>query len=310
MSAFLTWPEAKQEAAAGKLVRREAWPLPGSDRAWLRKRAVLWETLDKNLASLGIVEAGEFTSAEFFAKDWTTDEIGAARDVCQRPAPRVLFAPPGLRLTGELAGELTLSLDLGDSAPSGAYWVDFVVNGSPVGTLEAPTPGRYSLTTAPVAGDLYCEAHVRSASPLPAWNGVAVWRYTAPALDYFDITLIDHFPTRFGWANQFYGYPDLVYNGLVAPNGKNFGPYDSDRYIYSPAADPARADDILYIDGIQIGRTLPEWLTLGWNGPLGPAGTTALIKFLPAGQAFNVNVFDFGGSQAADGILRLTNRIL
>jgi hypothetical protein len=183
MSAFLTWSEAKTEAAAGKLIRREDWPLPGSDRAWLRKRAVLWESLDKRLQSLGIVEAGEFTSAEFFAKDWTTDELGTVRDVCQR-ASRPLYAPPGIRLTGVLGTDLTLHLDLGDSAPRGAYWVTFLVNGVEVATVEAATPGRYT-QAAVMGGEIYAEARVRSISPLPEWESVAVWRQASSVPTFF-----------------------------------------------------------------------------------------------------------------------------
>ena len=316
MSAYLTWMEARAQAQAGKLIRREDWPLPGSDRAWLRRRAVLWEALDKNLASLGIVEAAEFTSAEFFAEDWTTDEIGAVRDVCRRPS-RPLYAPPGLRLTGSVTAQ-TLHLDLGDSAPSGAYWVTFLVNGIEIETIEAPEPGRYSLSdpaeliAAAIAGEVYAEARVKSISPLPEWESVAVWRYIAPALDFFEIDISADFPLR-NDVTSWYG-------------ARTYGPYSDDRFIYSHSDEPIAfylsattgfptfyplSTDDLYIDGILSGDPTYYWVGAEWVGGKPFGSQTTLIKFLPAGGTF---VVDIQSSDATSGFsqgkLRLSNRLL
>lgn len=315
MSAYLSWPEARSEAEAGKLVRREAWPLPGSDRAWLRRRAVLWESLDKRLASLGIVEAAEFTSAEFFATDWTTDDVGTVRDSCQRPAPRLLYAPPGIRLTGRVTDKLLLTGDLGASAPNGVYEMSFFLYGLEVARVEVESPGRATVevTFAEVSnfgvamidpwGQLDARLSVQSRSPLPQWEGVAFWMQDFPSSSFTAINLATHFPGG-GFINP-PGYP--YGDGVLFPS------VAFDRWVYSHSDDPASPDNNIEINSVRFYYE-PRYFDAGagWFNLAGPiaGGETTFLAFLPANQSLRLNVWDAGGSYGASGSVRLYNRPL
>lgn len=186
MSAYLSWPEARALAISGQLVRREAWT------NWLKRRLGLWELLDPAFASLRVVRAGDFSSADAFASDWTTDLPEVARDVCARPQNNgngqgtglsatvagERFSPPGIGLTGEVGtSTLTLHCDIGASFPAGSFTISYFLDGVLVGSLPAAESGRYTLTTAfvPTAGERRAWVDVRSSLPLPAWAGHAEW---------------------------------------------------------------------------------------------------------------------------------------
>lgn len=62
----LSWPEARALADAGSLVRRINW----TDR-WLFKEAGIW-WVQLAAGSVRVVQAYDFTAAEFRAGDWTT----------------------------------------------------------------------------------------------------------------------------------------------------------------------------------------------------------------------------------------------
>ncbi|MEI6493828.1 MAG: hypothetical protein WCO94_14870 [Verrucomicrobiota bacterium] len=301
-TAFLSWPQARALALAGQLIRREAWT------NWLKRRTGLWELLDPAFASLRIAQAGDFLSADAFASDWTTDLPETTRDVCARPQNHgsgtgtglsetvagERFSPPGIGLTGEVGtSTLTLHADLGASFPAGSFTISYFLDGVLVGSLPAAESGRYTLTTAFTVSESAARAWVavRSSLPLPTWVGYAEWVF--PAAQFIRISLVDEFPQDIP--------PSVAPGGFCG--AKTFGPYTVDRYVYSHAADPAGADDDLYLNGEAINFTNRSHVLFG--------GATTLIMTLPAGTPLVVNVRNsdyWGGYCWAAGSLRLYNR--
>lgn len=298
-TSFLTWPEAQALALSGKLIRREAWPI--STIAWMRHRiGGLWELLAEDFSTLGIVTSSGFTSAEFFAEDWTTDPVGTVRDVCERAPRRSRFIPPGIGLTAGLSPDtLSLHADIGDSSPSGCYVIDYFLDGAFVGQLEAPTPGRYTLSLAYDPTD-YSSAtrirawiDVRSRLPLPRWTGHAEWESVFPSgADYDVIDIAADFPDG----------PSVAPGALYGV--QTYGPFAYDAFIYSHSSNPAGADDELILDGVTIFTATPgHYFVAG--------GATAFLMALPAGQTFTVDVRNsgyYGGYCFALGALRVVRR--
>ncbi len=379
MSSYLTWTEARALALAGTPVRREGWPDVGIELvpAWLEHRPGLWVLTDARHAVMRVVDEDWFGSAEFYAQDWTTDDLGTERDVCLLPPPRaavIRFVPPGIGLTGVVdAGTLTLYADIGQMSPAGVCGLEFLVNGVVVGFCEAPVAGRYMVSVA--VADIYQQsdligdfvvwypgystgiAHVAAATmtnengvtvawrwsgvqevvaewspvrlhapvtfsggeiriswdndtewrravvagptpisamlrvrtslPLPAWDGVARWGDVVPApVEMLSIDLGELFP------NDYQNYPEGWLGDWVT-----CGPYSEDRWLYSHADNPAAADDDLGIDGVAV---YSDGYASYLNG-----GATTLLRFLPAGQTFTVNIWNSGGWCYASGELRL-----
>ena len=303
MSAYLTWPEARDLALAGTPVRREGPPgltgLPPTSPHWLEHRTGLWVLTDANHAVLRVVDAAWFARAEFYANDWTTDPFGTARDVCVIDSPTPYFLPPGIVLTGE-PGVATISLhaDIGASSPEGIFTVSFYLDGAFVGSIEAAASGRYTLAPPFDPSSYSAAARVRawidvtSSLPLPAWTGHSEWEMAFPAAaTYVAIDLHAEFPAGSGHGGD-WAYP-----------WKTFGPYATDRWVYSHSADPVVADDDFGLNGVVI---YPTGLTDPING-----GATTLLLFLPAGQTFTLNIWNttLGYLQyGAGGSLRLYNR--
>ena len=322
MSAYLTWPEARDMALAGTPVRRDGWPtgiMMGGTYSgllfptWLEHRIGLWIGTDSGHAFLRVCDPGIFALAEFYADDWTTDPPGTTRDVCQVDPPARGFVPPGIVLTG-IPGMTSIDLhaDLGAADPAGVFMIEYFLDGVQVGSAEATGPGRYTVTV-PFSWSSYSTAgrarawiDVRSSLPLPAWTGHAEWGIEFPAASYFTINLGTYFPGDYRGALSWYGAPVV------------FGPYSSARWVYAHAADgpnAACANDDLAINGTLVnpdniaGYVWPQPPYTIWDpGALG--GQTKLLLFLPAGTTFTLNVWNgsYGGECGASGLLRLYNR--
>ena len=213
-TSFLTWPEAAALAASGNLVRREAWTV------WLRRRVGLWEMVDSSFQLLRVVQSGDFINFDAFASDWTSDAIGATREVCARIPLVRPFIPPGIGLVGEVEeGILTLHADLGAGSPDGVYWLEYLVNGVLVGTLEASSAGRFTVTASSPGGDIDAQLHVRSALPLPTWEGIARCQRVIVATDYWpgfsDIGTLFSRYTVYDWDSCILGgYSGIDESGL------------------------------------------------------------------------------------------------
>lgn len=300
----LTWPEARELVLKGVPVRREGWPDTAISEIalpiWLERRPGLWVLTDSAHSELRVVDAAWFASAEFFGSDWTTDAPGAERDVCARP-PLTRngreFVPPGIGLTGSLAiGTLTLAADVGQMSPAGVCWLEFLVNGVVVGGAEAATAGRssVSLPVSDVAGwsagaalTISAMLRVRTSLPLPAWEGLARWGTTIPApVEMLSIDLGELFPND-------YDYHPAGWLGAWV----TCGPYSEPRWLYSHADNPAAFDDDMGLDGVVV---YPDGYADYVNG-----GATTLLKYLPAGSTFTLNVWNSGGWCSAGGELRL-----
>ena len=291
-TSYLTWSEARSLALAGQLVRREAWT------NWLRHSTGIWELVDSSFAFQRVVSAGDFLSADALAGDWTTDAPGTARDVCARAPQEETFSPPGIGLTGE-PGTATIDLhaDIGDSMPAGVYTIRFFLEGSFVGTMEAATPGRYTLTTEfspssySSASRITARIEVHSELPLPEWKGTVKWEVVLPATAAWTaIDLAADFPGIIRGPGAYYG-------------ARTYGPFASNLFVYSHAANPAVANDDLAINGILL---YEDNVTDAING-----GTTTLLLFLPAGRTFTVDIRNRLGSTdgcGGGGTLRLYNR--
>lgn len=300
MSANLTWGEAAALARSGAVIRREIWPLAGV--AWLRRGpGALWDVLDADQKFLRVVRSADFESADFFAQDWTTEPPDASPDVCARAPKRSRFTPPGIGLVGEVGvSSISLVASIGASAPAGVFMVDFFLDGDLVGTLEAPSPGRYTVDAGftPTEGETRAWIEVRSSLPLPQWVGRADWVRPAASFTRIDLGVeLADFPGNYapvGWMG-----PDVV-----------LGPYAHDVWIYSHADDgalAAQADDDL---AIGLGP-LTEADIVFRNSQAGwvvPGGATALLLVVPAGQTWRVNVWNAGGYVWAHGKLRAYNR--
>ena len=309
MSAYLTWPEARDLALGGTPVRRDGWPTgimlggPYSGLlfpSWLEHRIGLWIGTDNNHAILRVCDPGIFSLVEFHAQDWTTDPLGTPRDVCQIDPPSQVFMPPGVGLEG-VPGTTTIDLnaDIGISVPGGVYTIRYFLDGALVGVVEATGPGRYTVTAAfswsayASAGRVRAWIDVSSSLPLPVWAGHAEWSMELPSVVAFDAVDLDpHFP------NDFVIYPTGWYRGSSA--GVDFGPFAGDRWVYSHAADPAWADDDVAINGTVVyGDGTTDYIN---------SGLTTFLLFLPAGRMFNVNVWNNTGWTWGGGRLRLYNR--
>ena len=299
MSSFLTWPEARDLALGGVPIRRDAW-VTADPPSWLEHRTGLWVLTDLRHALVRAVDAGWFKSAEFYAGDWTTDALGSARDVCQIDPPAVVaFQPPGIGLEAVI-GTTTIDLnaDIGASSPAGVYTINYFLDGVFVGTREATGAGRYALTTAfswasySTAGRVRAWIDVSSSLPLPKWTGHSEWEMEFPAAaTYVAIDLHAEFPAGSGHGGD-WAYP-----------WKTFGPYATDRWVYSHSADPVVANDDFGLNGVVIYPT-------GWTDPIN-GGATTLLLFLPAGQTFTLNIWNttLGYLEyGAGGSLRLYNR--
>ena len=305
MSAYLTWLEARDLALSGTPVRRDSWPFVGVPESmpplWLERRTGLWVLTDARHSVMRVVDASWFSAKEFFAGDWTTDAPGTVRDVCGIEAPKPLFQPPGILLPGELdLSTITLHADIGGSLPDGVYMVDFFLDGQFMGTLEANTPGRYTISSSFIWGSYTTASRirawidVRSSLPLPAWSGHAEWEIIFPAPSYFTINL----------GVEFIDYPGFIAGTGWLGSDKTFGPYSDNRWIYSHVDDgtmTAQADDDLAINGVLVDPN-------GVAGYVVPGGATQLLLFLPAGMTFTMNIWNSGGFVWGHGLLRLYNR--
>lgn len=299
MSAYLTWPQARALALAGTPVRRDSWPTDGIDTppSWLERRPSLWVLTDIRHAVMRVVDAGWFDSAEFMAKDWTDDPPGTERDHCEVDPPRPAFVPPCVGLTGVLGpSTVDLHCDLGVSVPAGGFTILFYLDGVAVGSLPAGSAGRYTLTTAFVPASYAAEGRirawvdVRASLPLPEWSGHAEWEVVLPPVaEYFSIDLVADFPLS-------YSVPD---HGLYG--AQTYGPYPDLRFVYSHAASPAWFDDDLVLDGSLF--EAPDD-TANYVG----GGATTLLRVLPAGATFSVDIRNGSGMCWAQNFLRLYNR--
>lgn len=307
MSYPLTWPEARELALQGKPVRREAW----GDRAgeviegdmfvaapsWLERRVGLWILTNDHHAVRRVVDAAWFTSAEIYAEDWTDDALGTVRDHCVVEPPRPAFVPPGVGLTGEMeTSTITLHCDLGESVPSGGFTISFYFDGAFVGSLPAASAGRYSITTAFVpasyaaAGRIRAWVDVQASLPLPAWAGHAEWEVVLPPVaEFFRIDLVADFPENFS----------IPYHGLYGAH--TYGPYADLRFVYSHEDEPAWFDDDIVLDGALFE---PADDTANYVS----GGATTLMRVLPAGSTFTVDIRNGGGQCWAQNYLRLYNR--
>ena len=311
MSAYLTWPEARDLALAGAPVRRDSWPtgiMMGGTYSgllfptWLERRIGLWVGTDDRHAFVRVVDPGIFGLLEFYAKDWTTDPPGTTRDVCQIDPPEPVFVPPGVGLDGE-PGVATIDLhaDIGASSPGGVFTILYYLDGALVGTREAAAPGRYTLTVPfswssySTAGRVRAWIDVRSTLPLPMWAGYAEWSIEFPAASYFTINL----------GTEFVDYPPGIWGpiGWFGPD-KTYGPYPDNRWIYAHASDGSMtpsADDDLAINAVKIHPdNLASYVV--------PGGATEMLLFLPAGRTFTLNIWNAGGNMWGHGYLRLYNR--
>ena len=307
MSAFLTWPEARDLALGGVPIRRDAW-VTADPPSWLEHRTGLWVLTDLRHALVRAVDAGWFKSAEFYAWDWTTDAPGTARDVCQIDPPAVVaFQPPGVGLEGVIGSTtIDLNADIGASSPAGVYTINYFLDGVFVGTREATHSGRYTLTTAftATAGESRAWIDVRSSLPLPTWTGHAEW--VRPAASYFTIDLGVEFPNRSVGGLDWWGDPKI------------FGPYSDARWVYTHLGDgelAAQANDDLAING---GLVNPDNIA-GYVWPQPPygiydagavGGQTKMLLYLAMGQSFTMNVWNgsYGGDCYGYGLLRIYNR--
>lgn len=307
MSYPLTWPEARELALQGVPVRREAWgdrvgELVEGDMmvaapSWLERRPGLWILTNDHHAIRRVVDAEWFTSAEIYAQDWTDDPLGTVRDHCVVDPPRPVFVPPLVGLTGEAGGStIVLHADLGASSPAGVFMVRFFLDGAFVGTMEATGPGRYSLTAAvdwsdySTAGRVRAWIDVSSSLPLPEWTGHAEWEMVLPPVaEFFRIDLVADFPMSYS----------VSYHGLYGAH--TYGPYPDLRFVYSHADEPAWFDDDLVLDGVlfEAADDLANYVG---------GGVTTLLRVLPAGATFTVDVRNGSGPCWAQNYLRLYNR--
>lgn len=305
MSYLLTWTAARDLAEAGTPVRRESWPATAVALAggtfdgpcWLERRVGLWVLTNAAHEFLRVVDAGWFESDEFFGTDWTDDPLGTKRDHCVVDPPRPVFVPPGVGLTCVVgASSIDMHCDLGASFPVGGFVIEYFLDGIFVGSLPAGSAGRYTLAAAfsPAAytstGRIRAWIDVRASLPLPEWIGHAGWELVLPPVaEFFRIDLVANFPMSYS----------VPYHGLYGSH--TYGPYPDLRFIYSHAAEPAWFDDDLVLDGVLF-EAADDYA----NPPGG--GATTLLRVLPAGQTFTVDVRNGGGPCWAQGYLRLYNR--
>jgi hypothetical protein len=109
-----------------------------------------------------------------------------------------------------------------------------------------------------------------------------------PTPVFVEINLNQHFPA--GGFNDPAGWP--------YGNGVMFGPYDELKYIYSHRDNPVIVDDNLFINNQVVDERLTPHTIRD--------GKTTLLLTLPAGQTFNVNVRNNGGTYGASGALRVS----
>ncbi len=307
MSYPLTWPEARELALHGVPVRREAWGSRDGELvegdimvaapSWIERRPGLWVLTNDHHATRRVVDAAWFTTEEIYAQDWTDDPLGTVRDHCVVDPPRPLFVPPGVGLSGEIgATMIELHCDLGASAPAGGFTLTFFLDGVFVGALPAGEAGRYTLAV-PFSPAAYSTASrirawvdVTASLPLPEWTGHAEWELVLPAVaGYFRIDLVADFPMSYS----------VHSHGLYGAH--TYGPYPDLRFVYSHAAEPAFFDDDLVLDGVlfETADDLANYVG---------GGATTLLRVLPAGATFTVDVRNGIGPCWAQNYLRLYNR--
>lgn len=271
-------------------MRRATWP---RDRwiSWWAGLYWLWEAGESR-----IVEAGDFTLADFDALDWT-DEFSEE------------FLPPDLSVTVDIARtSLAVHVDVGEFWPAGGefelvWWLE----DWRLGTATITAPGRYTANVVFSALSSSDQAKVRwwlsiysprllvaaelTALPPVEWEARAEWVMNFPTQPEFHaLDMATLFPGG-GWTDP----PGWPYGA-----GVTVGPYPDDRWLYSHADDPIQCDDDLAVDGV----------ILFGNNLAGPVngGQTTFLHFLPAGETVAVNIWNAGGSYWGAGTLRLYNR--
>jgi hypothetical protein len=141
------WFPARDLAKAGKRIRRIGW----TDR-WISYKHGLWiiEFVDEhgNVTSWRVVLATDFTSAEFLARDWTTDPIGV--DTTTPAAAPIILSFTAAPTSVKAGGSAILTWSVQNAT---ALWITGI--GSVTGSSRSVTvtqPTLYTLTAANAAG--------------------------------------------------------------------------------------------------------------------------------------------------------------
>ena len=267
----LTWEEVRAVALDGAKVRRESWS------QWLACSTGIWRLLDRSGNPVRVVSATDFQSADYLACDWTTDPIGTVRDVCSLPPPTPVstFTPPSISLS---IGTNSLTATLGASSPSGSYQLQFLVNGSTVGVVEA-TAGATTIST-DLGFVVNAQVIATSRLPLPAWSGYATALRVVPIGTVLSTSSISYSTTSPG-ITSFGGPP------LFAITGGSVGPIEPVETITNTWSSPVLVtisgsvdDDVAFNGAIYTpGQNLePYWAS---NTVSGAHSFTAAFTLAP-----------------------------
>lgn len=128
-----------------------------------------------------VVRSSDFTAANFFATDYTTDPITNG-DVCSLPgAVRPPFNAPSVSIKASFASDVLIITGTIGEGTYGAYRLTFLVNGEAVGHALATASGTFSkVVSFSWVPRMVVTFRAESVLPLDPWKGEAS-KVLAPA---------------------------------------------------------------------------------------------------------------------------------
>lgn len=283
----LSWWQARELARAGREVRRAAWP---SGR-WLSWRHNIAYQRAGTAAPAPVV-AADVEPEHFAARDWTDE--GAPADPPHVAELRVAAQSDiddDFRITvgGVVVSDTRTPASVREVAVTAAQAEALglrMVAGMEV-EVDVFDGWAPCWITAPwVATVTWSDGLVETRAG--GWHSRGLSEFPPHAFPYFEIDLYALFRTPYGAKNL----PPGATFGV-----QTFGPYPYAAKISSHASNPAGADDTLLLNGSMIDD-------LGYAHTLF-GGATTDIATIPAGEAFTVDIYNYGGECSGWGALRV-----